>query len=163
MQLKVITEKLPPEDSDNEILNSLYARAEDFLDTTNATPEISSFQYAARVTDRSHERKNIHPDSDRPSVSSTREDEAQPSSEDGSKSHESSATKIERGKEVIEQFEPGVYVTLVQLRNGTRIFRRVKFRYLTKILVSWHQISPHLGTLTHIDLIKQLLYKYTDI
>ncbi|PON41537.1 Regulator of chromosome condensation (RCC1) family protein [Parasponia andersonii] len=126
-QLNVITEKLPPEDSNNEVLNSLRARAGDFLDSTNATPEISSSQYAARVTDRTHEGGNIHPGSDRPSASSTKDDEAQPSSEESSKSQESSTTKTERGKEVIEQFEPGVYVTLLQLKNGTRIFRRVKF------------------------------------
>lgn len=145
MQLKVITEKLPPEDSDNEILKSLNAQAVEFLDT----PEISSLHYTARVTNRYHEDGHISPDNDRPSASSTREDEAQPSSEDGSKSHESSTMKIDRGKEVVEQFEPGVYVTVVQLRNGTRIFRRVKFRYFTKISFSWNPITSHLHTLTH--------------
>ncbi|KAL0366106.1 UNVERIFIED_CONTAM: PH, RCC1 and FYVE domains-containing protein 1 [Sesamum radiatum] len=35
--------------------------------------------------------------------------------------------KIEGQKEVIEQFEPGVYVTLVVRANGTKIFKRVRF------------------------------------
>lgn len=31
--------------------------------------------------------------------------------------------------QLIEQFEPGVYVTLIQLRDGTKVFKRVRFRY----------------------------------
>ncbi|KAL1544520.1 protein Brevis radix-like 1 [Salvia divinorum] len=31
-------------------------------------------------------------------------------------------------KEVIEQFEPGVYVTLHQLSNGTQFLKRIRFR-----------------------------------
>lgn len=31
--------------------------------------------------------------------------------------------------QLIEQFEPGVYVTLMQLRDGTKVFKRVRFRY----------------------------------
>ncbi|KAL5711863.1 hypothetical protein ACHQM5_014093 [Ranunculus cassubicifolius] len=30
-------------------------------------------------------------------------------------------------QQIIEQFEPGVYVTLVQLQNGTKLFKRVRF------------------------------------
>ena len=33
--------------------------------------------------------------------------------------------------QLIEQFEPGVYVTLIQLRDGTKVFKRVRFRYPT--------------------------------
>lgn len=39
-------------------------------------------------------------------------------------------SRREEKKELIEQFEPGVYVTLIQLSNGTKIFKRVRFRYL---------------------------------
>ena len=157
MQLKTITEKLPLDDSDKEILKSLHAQAEDFLDTSNATSELSSLVHTGSERDQqhtttqakkthksqdqrpedqvipardlSHESGNLPLDSDRRSSgSSSREDEPQPSSEDGSKSQEHSATKNEKGKEVIEQFEPGVYVTLILLQNGTKVFRRVKFR-----------------------------------
>lgn len=31
--------------------------------------------------------------------------------------------------EWIEQYEPGVYITLVALRDGTRDLKRVRFRY----------------------------------
>lgn len=34
-----------------------------------------------------------------------------------------------RGVEVIEQFEHGVYVTLLQNPDGTKEFKRVRFRY----------------------------------
>lgn len=35
-----------------------------------------------------------------------------------------------REDEIVEQFVPGVYVTLVQLPNGAKIFKRVRFRYI---------------------------------
>lgn len=35
--------------------------------------------------------------------------------------------------EWIEQYEPGVYITLVALRDGTRDLKRVRFRYTSKI------------------------------
>ncbi|XP_074291010.1 PH, RCC1 and FYVE domains-containing protein 1-like [Silene latifolia] len=36
-------------------------------------------------------------------------------------------TRGEGSRESIEQFEPGVYITYIQLRNGTKVFRRVRF------------------------------------
>lgn len=36
--------------------------------------------------------------------------------------------------EWIEQYEPGVYITLVALRDGTRDLKRVRFRYFIAIL-----------------------------
>lgn len=129
-QLKALTEKLPPEDSENEIMKSLQARAEDFLNTSTATTSENErdHRHATHLSNQhSSDGGDTSPHSDRPSVSSSREDETQPSSKDNSKSHGSSTSKAERGKEVIEQFEPGVYVTLIQLQNGTKIFRRVRF------------------------------------
>jgi len=41
---------------------------------------------------------------------------------------QASTTRIEGARESIEQFEPGVYVTFIQLHNGTKVFRRVRFR-----------------------------------
>lgn len=149
IKLKTVAEKMPPEDSNAEILRSLYDRAEDFLDTTgHDTSESSSFQAGV---DRHHRNISLHskkphimqshgsgdhsnsghssghshhhhnPDS--PSASSTRDDDGHPSSEDSS-----TTPRNEKGKEVIEQFEPGVYVTLILLQNSTKVFRRVKFR-----------------------------------
>ena len=42
--------------------------------------------------------------------------------------------------EWIEQYEPGVYITLVALRDGTRDLKRVRFRYLTKL--PFDSLSP---------------------
>lgn len=36
--------------------------------------------------------------------------------------------------EWIEQYEPGVYITLVALRDGTRDLKRVRFRYLCSFI-----------------------------
>lgn len=41
-----------------------------------------------------------------------------------------------------EQYEPGVYITLVALRDGTRDLKRVRFRYLRKkILISFYSLG----------------------
>lgn len=32
-------------------------------------------------------------------------------------------------KPIVEQFEPGVYVTVIPLQDGTKLFKHVKFRY----------------------------------
>lgn len=42
--------------------------------------------------------------------------------------------------EWIEQYEPGVYLTLVSLRDGTKELKRVRFRY--KTTYSEHLFSP---------------------
>ncbi|KAM6565264.1 hypothetical protein CsatA_024392 [Cannabis sativa] len=129
-QMKIIiTEKLPPDDSNMEILQSLQTQAEEFLDTTNATPEISTLRNAARAAEKSHH--HDHPETDKPSSSSSsssRDDGASTShsSEDASNSHESSSTNTEIGKEVVELFEPGVYVIL-KYKDGNWEFKRVKF------------------------------------
>lgn len=48
------------------------------------------------------------------------------SRENGAVRHQASI-RNEGSRESIEQFEPGVYVTFIQLRNGTKVFRRVRF------------------------------------
>ncbi|KAJ8434834.1 hypothetical protein Cgig2_022113 [Carnegiea gigantea] len=40
---------------------------------------------------------------------------------------QASTSRSEGSKESIEQFAPGVYITYIQLRNGTKVFRRVRF------------------------------------
>ncbi|XXG89651.1 hypothetical protein AAC387_Pa12g1603 [Persea americana] len=49
--------------------------------------------------------------------------------ENDSRSPKTSAVRFsdEGGENLTEQFEPGVYVTLVQLPNGTKVFKRVRF------------------------------------
>ncbi|KAL5542276.1 hypothetical protein UlMin_009986 [Ulmus minor] len=138
-QLKITTQKLPPELSDYETYNSLQARAEHFLDIRNegslrrgdrsiwsSGHRVESHANAAQVTWQSSEGGESMSENFR-SIWSSRDDEAHPSSENSSRSHDSSRMKTDKGNEVIEQFEPGVYVTLLQLPNGNRVFRRIKF------------------------------------
>lgn len=51
------------------------------------------------------------------------------SSEYGSGSLNPSRSRREAETETIEQFVPGVYVTLIVRPNGTKLFKRVRFRY----------------------------------
>lgn len=144
-----MTEKLPQEVYESETFNSLRSRAEDLLNSKEKSEISSSLltssthnqqsgrpkrrmeqqQHIARVDDLSRDGKNIFPDSNRASIS--RGDEPQPSPENESQSFESSTARTEGGKEVMEQFEHGVFVTILQFRNGTKVFKRVKFRYIS--------------------------------
>ncbi|KAL6185113.1 hypothetical protein ACLB2K_041248 [Fragaria x ananassa] len=124
-QMKEFAERLPHEVSDNNSFKSLLAEADEFINTSSGRSSLELGQLGAP---------------DRPSLahgSSKREDnrvddhvvsaDTQSSSGSSSKLPESSTTWTEGQREVIEQFEPGVYVTLLQLPNGARAFRRVKF------------------------------------
>ncbi|XP_030974003.1 PH, RCC1 and FYVE domains-containing protein 1-like isoform X2 [Quercus lobata] len=140
-QLKEVTEKLPPEVSDSGTLNTMHSQVEAFLHTT-ATSHHSSLTVleslkvkdkrahghvdVARVTDLSQNGRNSLQESNRSSGSNTRGAVSHHSAEHGSISDESSTMRNGK-KEVIEQFEPGVYVTVILLQNGTKIFKRVRF------------------------------------
>lgn len=49
--------------------------------------------------------------------------------------------------EWIEQYEPGVYITLVALRDGTRDLKRVRFRYAILYL---HFLTHNTAIISHI-------------
>ena len=155
-------EKLPPEVSDSETFKAIHSQVEDFLNTTatsNISPSLptsleSDQQYSlhktpsinesskmldkriaridvARVTNLSQDGGNILQESIRSPSSNTRAAVSLQSSENASRLPGSSTLRNGE-KEVIEQFEPGVYVTVLLLPNGTKIFKRVRFRYLSK-------------------------------
>lgn len=72
------------------------------------------------------------------------------------------AAKTEERREVVEQFERGVYVTLLLLPNGNKFFKRIKFRY------AWVSLGslPLSGNLNHMRItflfygnIHKLLFK----
>ena len=141
-----MTEKLPPEVSDSETFNAMHSQVEAFLNTTATSAYSSPIVHesskvqdermqgqidVARVTDLSRDGENVLQESKRSSVSNARGAVSQQSSAYGA--DESSTVKHGK-KEVIEQFEPGVYVTVILLRNGTKVFKRVRFRYLSKYL-----------------------------
>lgn len=79
---------------------------------------------AAGLTDITQNGENSAQDSSRLSISMTKEAASQQSAENGSRS----VSKFEGEAENTEQFEPGVYVTYYLLKNGTKIFKRVRFR-----------------------------------
>ncbi|OMO95438.1 Zinc finger, FYVE-type [Corchorus olitorius] len=121
-QLKEITEKLPPEVSDSETFRNMNTQAEAFLQTYGTSEAASGFP---ANLESSNMLENNVPCNDG-GTSSTREAAAQESSQNDSRSSDASAIRG-GGKEIIEQFEPGVYVTFVYHRNGGKIFRRVRF------------------------------------
>lgn len=52
-----------------------------------------------------------------------------PCSENSSRSADSHRTVQEGETSVIEQFEHGVYITVIVLSDGSKVFKRVRFRY----------------------------------
>ncbi|PIN08402.1 putative protein, contains RCC1 domain [Handroanthus impetiginosus] len=145
-QLKEITEKLPPEITESESFKTMQAQVESFLETIGAEvfednsplPQESTHEqhnYSdntalesepnGKEDQRTEDNVNVViQENNEPSISNTKE-MSQTSRENGTRTPE--GAKIEGRKEVIEQFEPGVYVTLIQLANGTKIFKRVRF------------------------------------
>lgn len=151
-----MTDKVPQEVSDSEILKFLQDQAEDFLrkntqsetssslssnlesDQLNAThipasdgdsskPEEHKLEENVDAADPSQDGENVRQGSYGSSVIGA----AVPpqSSEYGSGSSNTSRPRREGETETIEQFAPGVYVTLIVRTNGIKIFKRVKFRY----------------------------------
>ncbi|RXH78343.1 hypothetical protein DVH24_001861, partial [Malus domestica] len=150
-QMREWEDKIPPEISDSDTFKALRTQAEDFMNTNIGRPSSDLDQHYA--TDRTSlvvESSRMEDNKAKDSA----EAEQQNSSENHSKSPESSTLRTEDNrsedfadagpqnrsrspessmsrtgqKEVIEQFEPGVYVTLLQLKNGIWVFKRVKFR-----------------------------------
>ncbi|KAL2230088.1 uncharacterized protein LOC105171777 [Sesamum indicum] len=136
-QLKEITDKLPTETSESESLKSAHAQVESFLEKFGAqvSEDNAAFQPGATNEQQNHFHSVVVQDMSQNVDGAPRENNGtfvshakatNPSTtENGSATSQSE--KIEGQKEVIEQFEPGVYVTVIQLPNGTKIFKRVRF------------------------------------
>ncbi|KAL6522756.1 hypothetical protein OROHE_016603 [Orobanche hederae] len=148
-QWKEITDKLPPELSESEYFKSMQAQVEYFLDKLGAQAFEGNSIFPTEV---SHDNQQIH-QSDTTIVANHNEDhriedhvhdtsrnadgnphdtsEASVSNVHGTSMENGSGTpraaSAEGQREVIEQFEPGVYVTVVQLANGNKLFKRVRF------------------------------------
>ncbi|KAM7257168.1 hypothetical protein ACFE04_012909 [Oxalis oulophora] len=145
-KLKEVSEKLPSEVTESEIYQAMNAQAEAFLSTTETSETASSLQdrlenvhktssadessdgQVQRIEDRasggaevSNDEESKTHDSGKSSDSGTRQGLPPRRTMD-----ETSNFKTEL-KEIIEQFEPGVYVTFVQKQSGVKIFRRVRF------------------------------------
>ncbi|KAF7807081.1 PH, RCC1 and FYVE domains-containing protein 1-like isoform X1 [Senna tora] len=156
-QLKDVTQNLPPDLPDNEALKTMHTQAEDFLNENpeSEAPSILSSLESNQVntlditadSDCSKLQENrmeetadateVEPSQDggnstqesNKSAESSGEAAVPPqSSENGSQSPEDSTRPgRERESQVIEQFEPGVYVTLIVRPNGSKVFKRVRF------------------------------------
>ncbi|KAL3724693.1 hypothetical protein ACJRO7_029801 [Eucalyptus globulus] len=139
-QLKEIMENLPPESHNDEKFSTLYAQVETFLHT-EAMPENSSSLSVNVDSDR--HRLSVDQadtvgmnDSLNENQTGTNEDSVassmqgaipQQNTENTSNSNPSSVTRKDGLSQMIEQFEPGVYITVDALPNGVKAFKRVRF------------------------------------
>ncbi|KAJ1386285.1 Zinc finger, FYVE/PHD-type, partial [Sesbania bispinosa] len=154
-QLREVTAKLPPDIPDNEILRTMHAQAEDFVkekiecessllplssesEQQNAPDIPASDSGSSNLQEERLEGNdeapgvvlsvdggNVLQESNCLSVSST--GVSPPSSEISLRSPESYKPVREGETSVIEQFEHGVYVTLIVLPSGHKVFKRIRF------------------------------------
>lgn len=145
-QLRQLKEKLPPEVSGCEAFESMNSQAEAYLNASEASetslPTTSGMSQQDTTTLSANKQDQINIE-EQPSSSNggTMMSHQEPSNIAEISSHpsssrlptESSSSSPSKsgGKELIEQFEPGVYVTYVLHKNGGKIFRRVRFRYFS--------------------------------
>ncbi|MED6172181.1 hypothetical protein PIB30_047659 [Stylosanthes scabra] len=157
IQLKQMAEKLPPDIPETENLISTLTQAEDFLKENSAmeafsAPSISestrqnapnkpaSDSENSKMQDQGYEENQEVAASDPPqdegnvleerngsSLSDNKTTVQPQSSENNSRSLETSRLGRDGETQVVEQFEPGVYVTLVVKPNGAKVFKRVRF------------------------------------
>ncbi|KAM0934715.1 putative brevis radix (BRX) domain-containing protein [Dioscorea sansibarensis] len=129
-------DKLPPEVNNNlkaihiqaeSFLKSNESRASEFsssivLDSSGVAHSHTISEGSAYVYDHKIENKPL-------TDTGTRESTIHQSTENGLRSPKMSPARPgnDGGTEILEQFEPGVYVTLVLLPGGTKIFKRVRF------------------------------------
>ncbi|KAL2325741.1 hypothetical protein Fmac_024799 [Flemingia macrophylla] len=152
-KLREVTEKLPPEFSDDKTLRTIQDQAEEFLleqkdfESPSSPPRLESEQqsgpdipasdsYSSKLDEQRMERNDdasaavpcingggsVLEESNNLSVFST--GVPQPTSGYGSRIHDSSVRVRDGERSVIEQFEHGVYVTLVVLPSGSKVFKR---------------------------------------
>ncbi|KAF8377176.1 hypothetical protein HHK36_030549 [Tetracentron sinense] len=156
VQLKDITEKLPPEVYDSETFKAMHTQVEALLKTNETYASEVSSSFPADSTESVQQNtpdKTILVNESSTNIEYQRMDDPgdaagvtnlsqnavrSQSIENVSSSPKVSAMKSDGETEVIEQFEPGVYVTLIRLRSGTKVFKRVRFSFFfsSDILIS---------------------------
>ncbi|CAH1412420.1 unnamed protein product [Lactuca virosa] len=173
-QLNELTEKLPPEISDDETFKALTDKVNNYIKTHGSDTSSSSCSCSqsdqpeasrttSKVTRKKYHKIDENEDLQDPNQSTQNVDGSQDTSQNADipsqendeasisnntasqKSIEGSSrvhkhVKSEGVNEVIEQFESGVYVTLLQLPDGTKIFKRVRFskrRFAEQQAVEW--------------------------
>ncbi|KAE9622284.1 putative chromatin regulator PHD family [Lupinus albus] len=150
-QLKDITQKLPPEILDNENMRTMVTKAEDFFkensedektssniehEQQNETKTTTSSTTDSSKLEEQRIEENNEEDITRVVDPSIQDDgnALKESNNISSLSENSQSTENESKSfvevQVIEKFEPGVYVTLIVKSGGIKVFNRVRFRYL---------------------------------
>ncbi|KAF9606604.1 hypothetical protein IFM89_026951 [Coptis chinensis] len=134
-QLKDMTENLSPEICDSENFRAMHTEIEVLMRIDgNEASEVSS-SFPANSPEHGQQEKTVDPsdstgvadlsqsaEDDGTSVPDNKEVVRHQSVEDVSR-----YPSISELKEETEQFEPGVYITFIQLRTGTKVFKRVRF------------------------------------
>ncbi|CAN1256387.1 PH, RCC1 and FYVE domains-containing protein 1 [Linum perenne] len=115
-RLKEVKNQLPPDVQDVETLQVINNQIEAFLNENKPSALPSSLVSQAQ-------NGSAHASSE-PQNAST--NEHNPESDTKIKL-ETSTSRKDTQREIMEQFEPGVYVTFLQNPSGTKIFKRVKF------------------------------------
>nr|GMD75873.1 PH, RCC1 and FYVE domains-containing protein 1 [Ipomoea batatas] len=124
-QLKEVTEKLPSDIAETVSISSIQDQVESFLNTIEAQASEEKIVSTSESAVGFSETPN--------SVYGTPQENNQSSNQETRGANQSSveggtgSPKVKGQNEVIEQFESGVYVTLLKLTNGTKIFKRVRF------------------------------------
>lgn len=159
-----MTENLPPEISNDETFKGLIDKVKEYInthgsDTSSSRPPLqldhleesssSSSNVAKKKYHKIDENENVDGDQEtsqnykNAGVGQQENNEASTSNNttesESEKNVESSSRRpknqrSESVKEVIEQFEPGVYVTVLLLSDGTKVFKRIRFRYFNIFL-----------------------------
>nr|VDD11433.1 unnamed protein product [Brassica rapa] len=127
--LRELKEKLPPEVSKCEAFESMNSQAEAYLNASEAAETSQDTTLSENSQDQNIEE---HPSSSNGGAMMSQEPSnttnINPHPSDSRPPAEASSSPSKSGgKELIEQFEPGVYVTYVLHKNGGKIFRRVRF------------------------------------
>jgi len=157
-QMKEMMEKLPPEALDNENWKTILTGAEDFLRVTSESEMLSNTSqqqnYPNKLDSYDSSSKLQYENNETEGVESSSRDEGNVlqdsnnsylSNNEASMSLQNSLREPSRSMregetQVIEQFEPGVYVTLTVKPNGVKAFKRVRFRYC-RYLFFMQQVS----------------------
>lgn len=152
-QLKEMAEQLPPEVLEGEKFRNMVIHAENFLEenpkyeTCSVASNLESEQQSEPVSnngklkgkiieENNNEAAEVNPSQDVGNVfqenngsssSNTEARVASQSSENDSRTLNPSRSVREGNTQVVDQFEPGVYVTLIVRPDGKRLFKSVKF------------------------------------
>ncbi|KAM7485361.1 hypothetical protein LguiA_001370 [Lonicera macranthoides] len=139
-----MAEKLPTEISDSESFKAMCGQVESLLDSNQSEasesnslpPELVSVlqnlpgktYLASDSINRQYHKMEDQGDADTsPSISAISQESNGPQEGPEGGSRSPRIGRLEGKKEVIEQFEPGVYATVVDLGNGNKVFKRVRF------------------------------------